>query len=312
MPEVTSLDIVFMGTPDFAVPALEAIHHSHHHIQLVVTLPDKPHGRGQRLRGSAVKQKAQELSLPISQPASLKAQAFVDQITELKPDVIVVVAFRILPESIFSIPRLGTFNLHASLLPKYRGAAPIHWALLNGDHETGVTTFFLQKTVDTGNIIQQRVMPISPDDNLGTLYHALCSLGSETVVQTLDLLASGQVDVSSQDDSQASPAPKVSATDQRIDFKESAMQCANRIRAFAPKPGAFCERDGQRLKILKSVPLEQDGRIGEVTELANDHFIVGCGTGSLAIYALQPESKKAMDAAAYLRGYPLSLGITLG
>ena len=311
MSEPHPLNIVFMGSPDFAVPALEAIYNSHHKLMAVVTVPDKPHGRGRKMRGSAIQQKARELGVPILQPERLRDPAFEAQMKTLAPDVMVVVAFRILPESIFSIPRLGAFNLHASLLPRYRGAAPIHWSLLNGDTETGVTTFFLKKSVDTGNILIQESIPISDQDNLATLYNSLRTLGSTVILKTLENISTGATEETSQDDSQASLAPKVSGDDQRLDFSQPAKQCHDRIRAFAPKPGAFCYRGGARLKIIRSSVSDIAGEIGSILAVENDCFSVGCGSESLKIYQLQPENKKSMDAGSYLRGYPLALGDTL-
>ena len=308
MTENPSLKIVFMGTPDFAVPALEILQASSHEVQAVVTVPDQQQGRGQQWSPSSVKLKAQELGLPVFQPLNLRDPGFLSQLQDLQPDLIVVVAFRILPEAVFSLPRLGSFNLHASLLPRYRGAAPIHWALLNGDLETGVTTFFLQRTVDTGNIILQRGLRIHPEDNLHTLYERLCGLGAEVVLRSANLIAAGQVKPVSQDNTLASPAPKVTPEDQRLDFSESAQRCHNRVRAFAPKPGAFCFRQGLRLKILASRISAGSGAPGVVLQVGSDHFRVGCGSGSLEIWTVQPDSKKIMDAAAYLRGYPLQTG----
>ncbi len=306
------LKIVFMGTPDFAVPALERLHASDHEIQLVVTVPDKQQGRGRRERPSAVKVAAEKMELPILQPERLKDPEFIQQITSLAPDLIIVVAFKILPEVVFTIPHHGSFNLHASLLPKYRGAAPIHWALMNGDQETGATTFFLKRKVDTGNIILQSSIPIEAEDNLHTLYNKLCNLGADLVLDTVHLIAAGPVEEGVQSDESATPAPKVSSETRALNFEESAETCHNRVRAFAPSPGAFTHRDGVLLKILKTKVCDLTGAPGSILAVAADSFTVACGTGSLLVKSIQPESKKAMDAAAYLRGNPLSIGDTLG
>jgi len=303
-----TLRIVFMGTPDFAVPSLQVLADSKHQVEAVVTVPDKPQGRGQKLQPSAIKQAAITLGIPVLQPVRLKDPDFRDAITEFKPDVIVVVAFRILPESIYSIPRWGSFNLHASLLPRYRGAAPIHWALLNGDSETGVTTFFLKRKVDTGNVIRQTVVPIQADDNLHTLYEKLRQEGAGLVSETVDLIASGHFIEMEQDDSLSSPAPKVDQDTQRLDFSESNEQCANRIRAFAPKPGAFCYLGEKRIKIIRSECTDEEGMPGQVVAVDTGSFTIACATGAIRVTDLQPEGKKAMDAGAYLAGNPLHIG----
>ncbi|NQV14924.1 methionyl-tRNA formyltransferase [bacterium] len=312
MNPTTPLKIVFMGTPDFAVPALEKLHSSIHQIQLVVTIPDKQQGRGRKLRSSAVKQTAQALGLPISQPENLKDSAFISEIKSLLPDLIVVVAFQILPVDVFTLPRFGSINLHASLLPRYRGAAPIHWALLNGDRESGVTTFFLKRRVDTGNIILQSKIPIKEDDNLQTLYNKLCNLGADLVLDTLNYIASGKVVEGEQDNSLSTPAPKVTSDMQLLNFEESAEKCHNRVRAFAPTPGAFTYRNGSRLKLLSTELSNLVGKPGTVISLAPDSFTVACGMGSLIINYVQPESKKAMQADSYLRGNPMQIGDHLG
>lgn len=308
----TPLKIIFMGTPDFAVPSLEKLYHSHHQIQLVVTVPDKQQGRGRKLRASAVKKSAQQFDLPTSQPEHLRDPAFIQEIKDLAPDLIVVVAFQILPVEVFTIPRFGSINLHASLLPRYRGAAPIHWALLNGDRESGVTTFFLKRRVDTGNIILQSSIPINADDNLFSLYAKLCNLGADLVLDTLDHIASGKVVEGEQNNKLATPAPKVTSETQHLNFDESADQCHNRVRAFAPKPGAFTYRNGVRLKVLLTELSDATGAPGEVIAVSADSFTVGCGSKSLIIKSVQPESKKAMPADSYLRGNPISIGDHFG
>lgn len=306
------LNIIFMGTPDFAVPSLRMLQKSHHNIQAVVTVPDKQQGRGRRIQSSQVKKVAQELDLPILQPEKLTSPEFIQTLQEFAPDLIVIVAFQILPEAVFSLPKYGSFNLHASLLPKYRGAAPIHWALLNGDHETGVTTFFLKRSVDTGNIIKQSKIEIQPEDNLHTLYAKLCNLGAQLVLETVNLIHEGKAVAGEQDNRLASPAPKVTSETRRLDFGESAIQCHNRIRAFAPSPGAHTLREGSLLKILSSQVASGQGVPGTILDLTENSFTVACSEGALEVLTVQPESKKPMDTGAYLRGYPLSKGDILG
>ncbi len=301
-----------MGTPDFAVPALKTLNASTHTIQAVVTVTDKQQGRGRREQPSAVKKIALELNLPVLQPEKLGAPDFIKTLKELAPDLIVIVAFKILPEAVFTLPKYGSFNLHASLLPKYRGAAPIHWALLNGDTETGVTTFFLKRQVDTGNIIKQMKTPILPEDNLHSLYAKLCRLGAELVLKTTDLIATGSVSAGEQDNSLASPAPKIDSQTRLLDFKQSAEQCHNRIRAFAPSPGAYTYRKGRMLKILHSTKIEGQGTPGTILQISEDSFTVACADAALEIHSTQPESKQVMDAGSYMRGYPLISGESLG
>lgn len=309
---IRAMKIVFMGTPDFAVPALESIALSKHVVQAVVTAPDKAQGRGRRIQYSAVKHAALKLGLPILQPANLKDDSFLQTLEGLKPDLIVVVAFRILPERVYNLPEYGSFNLHASLLPAYRGAAPIHWALLNGEDETGVTTFFLKKQVDAGNIIAQRKVKIMPQDNLGSLYEKLQSQGAELVVTTINQIARGDIATESQDSGKATPAPKVGPETQRLNFTESNIQCHNRIRAFSPQPGAYTFRNGKRLKILQSEISQLKGQPGEVIALTKDAVVVGCGHESLLLLKVQPEGKRPLQVSDYLRGYPLEVGESLG
>jgi len=308
----TPLKVVFMGTPDFAVPALEVLYDSHHQISAVVTVPDKQQGRGRHERPSAVKVAALEYGLPILQPEKLTDPAFIDVLKAFAPDVIVVVAFRILPEAVFTLPKYGSFNLHASLLPKYRGAAPIHWALLNGDAETGVTTFFLKRRVDMGNIIKQSKTSILPEDNLHTLYAKLCNIGADLVLETTNLIAEGSAMPGEQDNSLASPAPKVTSETRQLDFTESAEQCHNRVRAFAPSPGAYTHRSAGILKVVSTCIVEGQGTPGTIIRVTPESFTVACADGALEIMSIQPESKKVMDAGSYLRGYPLEIGETLG
>jgi len=301
-----------MGTPDFAVPSLEKLHQSQHTIEAVVTVPDKPQGRGRQLRPSAVKTAALELGFKLLQPENLQAEEFIAELKTMDPDVIVVVAFQILPEAVFTIPKYGSFNLHASLLPKYRGAAPIHWVLLNGDTESGVTTFFLKSKVDTGNIIAQRKIPVLPTDNLHSLYNKLRILGADLVVETVDLIAGSGVQEIVQDNAVATPAPKVTSATQRLDFTETCQQCHNRVRAFAPKPGAFTFHNGSRLKILATEISRSEGQAGKVIAISASSFTIACGSGALLVKQVQAEGKKPMDVAAYLLGHPVRLGEYFG
>ncbi len=211
------MNIIFMGTPDFAVPSFHKLMESGHRVVAAVTAPDKPRGRGQQLSGTPVKFAVQEHGIPVLQPESLRDEAFIDALRSFHADMFVVVAFKILPASVFTIPVRGTFNLHASLLPRYRGAAPINWAIINGDSESGVTTFFIQEKVDTGNILLQEHVEISGSMNAGELHDLLAATGAELVVKTVDLIASGRAIPTGQDDAFATPAPKIFRETCRID-----------------------------------------------------------------------------------------------
>ncbi len=239
-----------MGTPDFAIPSLKRLIQSRHAVVGVVTIPDKPKGRGRRLSASPVKIFALEHDLKVLTPERLEDESFVDALKELSPDLIVVVAFRILPEVIFSLPPLGTINLHASLLPKYRGAAPINWAIMNGETKTGLTTFYIKKKVDTGDIILQREIEIYPEENFGQLHDRMAELGAEVLLQTVDLIEKGEAKAFRQDEALATPAPKITPEHCQIDWSREAVQIKNQIRGLAPSPGAFTQFRGKILKIF--------------------------------------------------------------
>jgi len=304
--------ILFLGTPEFAVPSLQALLDSPHQVVGVMTVPDRPQGRGRKLRSSPVKTHALAADLPILQPEDLKAPDLLEKVRALAPDLMVVVAFRILPPELYDIPTMGTFNLHASLLPRYRGAAPIHWALLNGDEETGLTTFFLERRVDTGNILLQQTVPIRDEDDLGSLHDRLSAAGADLVLQTVTGIETGRIKPRRQDPAAATRAPKVTREDRILDFSEPAIQCWRRARAFAPAPGAVTQRQGKQLKILACRPEKGDGAPGQILQLADDHFLIACREGALAVYRVQPEGKRAMSAAAFLLGSKLSVGEMLG
>ncbi|WP_417171877.1 methionyl-tRNA formyltransferase, partial [Alistipes putredinis] len=234
------LRIVFMGTPEFAVPSLRALVRSGYNVVGVVTTPDKPAGRGQKLHESDVKIAARELGLPILQPEKLRDPAFVSTMEELRPDLGIVIAFRMLPEVVWAMPRLGTFNLHASLLPQYRGAAPINWAIINGESKTGVTTFLLNHEIDKGAILGQVEMPIQPEDNVGTLYGRLMTVGADLVVQTVERIAAGEITpvVQPDEDTSLRPAPKIFKNDCLIDWTQSGKRIIDFIRGLSPYPAA--------------------------------------------------------------------------
>lgn len=300
------MKIVFMGTPEFAVPSLKILNNSYHKISAVVTVPDKPKGRGQQLSESAVKKFAVEQGIDILQPESLKDEGFIDKLKEISPDLIVLVAFRILPKSIFKIPRYGSINLHASLLPKYRGAAPINWAVINGERETGVTTFFLQEKVDTGNIIMQRSIDIASDDNAGNVHDKLMQLGADTLFDTVELIenSGGNVQVSKQINSEATAAPKIFKEDCRINFDRSVDKVYDFIRGLAPYPGAFTEYKGKTLKIFSTVKSRWDSLKGPGRFfIKEEKLYVSCLNEFLEITELQIEGKRRMNSREFLNGH---------
>jgi methionyl-tRNA formyltransferase len=301
-----------MGTPDFAVPSLERLVEEGYPPIAVATAPDKPRGRGRKLRPSAVKEAAVRLGVEtILQPESVKDPSFASELAEMRPDVIVVVAFKILPPSVYELARLGAFNLHGSLLPRYRGAAPIHHAVLNGDEVTGVTTFFLKQKVDTGDMILQRQMEIGPDDTTGDVHDRMMVLGAEAVVDTVRLIDSGEVPSLPQDDALATPAPKVFREDAAIDWTKPSQQVHNHIRGMSPAPGAFTHHEGHLLKALRSVIGRGTGVPGEVLE-AKESLVVACGDGAVGIKEVQLEGRRRMRAGELLRGYGIRPGQLLG
>ncbi len=300
-----SLNLVFCGTPRFAVPTLEKLVDDGFRVHLVVTQPDRPKGRGLELVSSPVKESALKLNLPITQPARIKANdEFRAQLTALKPDAIIVVGYgRIIPQWMLDLPPLGNLNLHASLLPKYRGAAPIQWAIANGETVTGVTTMRIDAGLDTGDILLQQDLPISPNDTAETLAPRLASIGANLVVETLRRLQAGSVDPRPQDNSQASLAPILKKEDGLVDFSRSAADIFNRIRGFQPWPGAHTKFRGKTLQIVKARPAADALPPAELHATA-DRLRVGCGHNtSLELLEIQLEGKKRSSAGDFVRGY---------
>ena len=303
--------IVFMGTPDFAVPSLQKLSQSRHAVVGVVTVPDKPRGRGQKLLPSAAKREASLLDLPVYQPEQLSDQDFLDAMRSLEPDLMVVVAFRILPESCYTIPTHGAINLHASLLPKFRGAAPIQRAIMNGESETGVTTFFLKPSVDTGDMLVQESIAIAPDENAGSVHDRLAELGADVVLRTVNGIDDGTLKPVPQDDSKASPAPKITKDDCRIDWHQPVMDVHNQIRALSPYPGAFTRWNDLQLKVYAGEIVRQEADAdtaepGTVVLTGDDKIDVQCAPGIYGITELQPQGKRRMSAKDFLNGNPLA------
>ena len=309
-----SLRIVFFGTPDFAVESLDRLVKGGYNIVGVVTMPDKPAGRGHKMYQSPVKEYALAHNLKLMQPTNLKDTEFVDELRSLNADLQIVIAFRMMPEVVWNMPPLGTFNLHASLLPKYRGAAPINWAVMNGDVETGVTTFFLKHEIDTGDIIQQERIAISETDNVGVVHDKLMILGASMVVETVDAIIAGTVKPIPQDElliknEEPTPAPKIFKDTCEIDFKRSAREVYNHIRGLSPYPAAWTtikDYSGVEyaLKIFETeLPSEKVlGNPGEITA-TKDTLTFACADGSIEIKSLQLAGKKRMTTAEFLRGF---------
>lgn len=295
--------LVFFGTPDFALPSLKILIDCDFDITAVVTVPDKVKGRGQHLSFSPVKKFALQNNLHIFQPENLKEETFINELKNLQFDLGVVVAFRILPKEIYTIPKFGMFNLHASLLPKYRGAAPIQWALINGEKITGVTTFFLEEKVDTGNIILQEKIKIEDEDDFGSLHDKLSILGSEVVLKTVELIDRGKVEIKKQDESLASSAPKISKEICEINWNKSAEEIHNLVRGLSPVPGAYFKFKDKIMKIFKTKILYKSNlKPGEFLQTKNS-LVVGCGKNSLEILELQQEGKKRLKVEEFLRGF---------
>jgi methionyl-tRNA formyltransferase len=316
---MTPLNLVFAGTPRFAVPTLERLVDAGHHISLVVTQPDKPRGRGMELAASPVKQCALQRTLPILQPDKIKFNPeFQQQLIRLQPDAIIVVGYgRIIPQWMIDLPRLGNINLHASLLPNYRGAAPIQWAIAEGETVTGITIMRIDAGLDTGDILTQREIPIAPEDTAETLTPRLAAVGATLMVETLHDLAEGKGHPIPQDHARASMAPVLKKEDGRIDFHRTAAQIRNRLRGFQPWPGAFTSFRGKNLHVWAAqvVPPDSVPESLPPGELAaeDDLLLVGCGQGTaLELLELQLEGKKRMTARDFSNGHRPFPGERLG
>lgn len=300
--------IVFMGTPEFAVATLAAIHTAGHTLCAVVTAPDKPAGRGRQSLPSPVKVWAVQHHIPVLQPEKLKHPDFLADLQALDAEVFVVVAFRMLPEVVWSMPPKGTLNLHASLLPDYRGAAPINRAIMQGETRTGITTFMIQHEIDTGNILLQESIDIPADWNAGDLHDALMQKGAQLVCKTLEGLADKSlVPVPQPHTPNAPTAPKIFREDMRIRFTDTALQMHNQVRGLSPYPAAWCEAEGKLLKIYRTglcAHIKTPAEPGTLMRQGNA-LLVRAADGWLEILELQPEGKKRMSADAYLRGYTL-------
>lgn len=309
-----TLKIVFFGTPDFAVESLDRLVKGGYNIVGVVTMPDKAAGRGHKMFQSPVKEYAVAHGLKLMQPVSLKAPEFIEELRSLNADLQIVIAFRMMPEVVWNMPPLGTFNLHASLLPKYRGAAPINWAVMNGDSETGVTTFFLKHEIDTGDIIQQEKISIAETDNVGVVHDKLMCLGANMVIETVDAIIAGSVKPIPQDqllskDEEPTPAPKIFKDTCKIDFTRTAREVYNQIRGLSPYPAAWTEVTDSMgtvhmLKIFETdLPtIEKAGAPGSIS-VTKDTLSFACADGCVSVKSLQLSGKKRMTTAEFLRGF---------
>lgn len=306
------LKIVFFGTPEFAVESLDALVKNKYNVAAVVTMPDKVGGRGNKIIESDVKKYAVEHNIPLLQPVKLKDPEFVNALRQINADLFIVIAFRMLPEIVWQMPRLGTFNLHGSLLPKYRGAAPINHAIMNGESETGVTTFFLKHEIDTGDIIGSRSTPIELHDNFESVYNRLMVIGADMVLETVDAIINGNLETKPQPEGEFTPAPKIFKADCEIDWSKPALDIHNHIRGLSPIPAAFSkliDAAGKEIdvKIFETrpetnLPNTENMKVGEIL-VAGKKMFVQTANGILEILSIQPAGKKRMLTSAFLLGY---------
>jgi methionyl-tRNA formyltransferase len=298
--------IIFMGTPDFAVASLDALVQAGHNVVAVITATDKMGGRGgKQLLESAVKKYAVANGIPVLQPKNLKAPDFIATLASYNADLQIVVAFRMLPKVVWAMPTLGTFNLHGSLLPKYRGAAPINWAVINGDTETGVTTFFIQEEIDTGDLLFQEKMRIGAEESVGEVHDRMMILGAQTVVKTVEAIANGKIDPQQQDHQQASPAPKLTAENTRIDFDQPAKKVHDFIRGLNPYPTAWTTLEDKKWKILKTIPHPESHSLpaGTIVTDGKNDFKIATQDGFLEVLELQVPGKRRMNTKDFLNGW---------
>ena len=294
--------IVFMGTPEFSVPTLKSLHEKYD-IPVVVTVPDKPKGRGQKMMPSSVKAAAEGLGIRVLQPVSLKDKDFINELKDINADLFCIVAFRILPKEVFTLPKIASFNVHTSLLPKYRGAAPINWAIIKGEKKSGVTSFILDENIDTGNIVGKREVPIGESMTAGELHDELMPLAAELAVETCEQLLSGNYQLLKQNDSLATPAPKIFREDCRIDFNMDGEDLKNFINGMSPIPGAWTEFDGRKVKLLKSEFYEENHTKPKHYLIKNDNFLLQTASGIVKVLVIQPEGKKVMQIRDFLAGF---------
>lgn len=311
------LRIIYMGTPDFAVETLRLLVERQYNVVAVVTMPDKPSGRGHKIQYSPVKQYALSVGLPILQPEKLKDEDFINELRSYNAHIYIVVAFRMLPQVVWDMPPMGTFNLHASLLPQYRGAAPLNWAIMNGDKETGITTFFLTHEIDTGHVIQRRSIPITDDDNVGTIHDKLMVMGAEMVCETVDnIIADRVVPIAQEElmtDEPLRPAPKIFKDTCHLDFSRNVVMLHNQVRGLSPYPAAWCEfvspeGDAVGVKVYETTYRECNHTLqpGTIVTDGKKTIEIACQGGYLSLLSLQLAGKKRLTAEELLRGYRLT------
>ena len=307
------MKIIFMGTPDFAAASLEALIASRHEIQAVVTQPDKPKGRKGELTPSPVKVIAKREGIKVYQPLKVRDEEFVKTLRAYNPDVMVVVAFgQIIPLSILKMPKYGCVNIHGSLLPKYRGAAPIQWAVLDGEKETGITTILMDEGIDTGDILLKKTIKIDADETSGSLFDKLMALGAKTILETLDELEKGSLTSTKQGESPTAYAKMLTKAMGLIDFTKSAKELDCFVRGMDPWPSAYTLLAGKTLKLWKVRAVEGGGKAGSVIEIGKESFTVACGEGAIEVLEVQLEGKKRMSAGDFLKGSTLNIGQELG
>lgn len=310
---MTGMRIIFMGTPEFACPTLRTLIDRGEQVVAVITQPDRPKGRGQQTLPPPVKVLAEEHGIPVYQPVKVRLPESIEQIRALEPDLIVVIAFgQILPKALLDIPKHGCINVHASLLPRYRGAAPLNWCIINGENETGVTTMMMDVGLDTGDMLLKRATPIDPDEDTQSLHDRMSLMGAELLGETLDRLAAGELTPEKQDDSLTCYAPIMKKEDGLIDWTRSAQQIKNQVRGMTPWPGAYSSLDDKLLKVFRVQTAAGSGEPGQVLSAGRDGIEVACGEGSLLIRELQLEGKKRLPAGDFLAGFKLQPGATLG
>lgn len=308
------MKIIFMGTPDFSVPALNALAEQGHQMLAVVTQPDKPRGRGKAVQMTPVKEAALELGIAVYQPVKVREEGFLRQIEAMKPEVIVVAAFgQILPQRLLDIPKYGCINIHASLLPKYRGAAPIQWVIIDGEKETGITTMQMNAGLDTGDMLEKLVVPLDPEETGGSLHDKLSAAGGKLILSTLDKLEKGQLVPVPQTEENTCYAKMLDKALGNIDWNQDAERIERLIRGLNPWPSAYTGLEGKTLKLWQAKVVEADyaGEPGQVVKAGKNELFIKTGKGILSVLSLQLEGKKRMDTGAFLRGYPVSEGTIL-
>lgn len=306
---MTGWRIIYMGTPAFACPTLQTLIDRQEQVVAVFTQPDRPKGRGQKLQPPPVKELAERHGIPVCQPPKVRAPEVIEQIRALQPDLIVVVAFgQILPKALLEIPPQGCVNVHASLLPRYRGAAPLNWCIVNGETETGVTTMLMDVGLDTGPMLLKKSTPIGPDETIISLHDRMACMGAELLAETLDGLKAGRISPEAQDDTLSCYAPLIKKEDGLIDWNRPASAIHNQIRGLASWPGCYTYLNGEPLKVHRASLAQQHGPAGSVLSATAAGITVACGEGALTIHELQAAGSRRMDSASFLAGHPIAPG----